>query len=73
MALPPFVRRCREAPRVQISFVFAEVRQEAQLFGEGVDAGQTFAFFFHAPELPEMQRMASRQAAWTEEEGSSEA
>jgi len=46
-ALPPLLRRRRETPCVEHAFVFAEVRQEAQLFGEGVDAVETALFFTH--------------------------
>ena len=53
-APPPFVRRRREAPRVEIPFVVAQVREEPQLFREGVDAREgEFSFFFHVAKLPD--------------------
>jgi len=44
--VPPFLRRCREAPRVEHPFVLAQVRQETQLFRERVHAGESAAAFF---------------------------
>jgi len=46
MPVPFFLRRRREAPRVEHPFVFAQVRQETQLFRERVDAGESAAAFF---------------------------
>ena len=46
MPVPSFLRRGREAPRVEHPFVLAQVRQEAQLFRERVDAGESAAAFF---------------------------
>lgn len=54
MPAPPLVRRRGEAPRVEIPFVVAQVREEAQLFREGVDAREReFSFFFHVGKLPD--------------------
>ena len=56
MHRPPLVRRRCETPRVENALVFAQVRQEAQLFGEGVDAVETALFFTHKRSVCEKQR-----------------